>query len=119
MHLCDAPVQDRNEERLTSDSSGQGLCKSAVTSRGITKLTISAVLCVCISKQWWWGVLETHPEEINQVMWGFQTTVCGLISLWNIGYPVEMLDEARAGPPILKRPGFFGKRKRLEGGGWE
>lgn len=50
-HLCDAPVQDRNEERLTGDSSGQGLCKSAVTSRGITKLTISAVLCVCISKQ--------------------------------------------------------------------
>ena len=67
MHLCDAPVQDRNEERMTGDSSGQGLFKSAVTSRGITKLTISAVLCVCISKQWW-GVLRSHPEEINQVM---------------------------------------------------
>ena len=67
MHLCDAPVQDRNEERMTGDSSGQGLFKFAVTSRGITKLTISAVLCVCISKQWW-GVLRSHPEEINQVM---------------------------------------------------
>ena len=87
MHLCDAPVQDRNEERMTGDSSGQGLFKSAVTSRGITKLTISAVLCVCISKQWW-GVLRSHPEEINQVMWGLKPlsvdpSVCGaLATLW-------------------------------------
>ena len=81
MHLCDAPVQDRNEERLTSDSSGQGLCKSAVTSRGITKLTISAVLCVCISKQWRGARLKSHPEEINQMMWGFKTTICGLITV--------------------------------------
>ena len=81
MHLCDAPVQDRNEERMTSDSSGQGLCKSAVTSRGITKLTISAVLCVCISKQWRGARLKSHPEEINQMMWGFKTTICGLITV--------------------------------------
>ena len=63
--------------------------------------------------------MRSHSEEINQVMWGFKTTVCGPLIRWCIGYPVEMLDEARAGPPILKRPGFFGKRKRLEGGGWE
>ena len=60
MHLCDAPVQDRNEERMTGDNSGQWLCKCIVTSRSITKLTISAVLCVCFSKQWWgvWGVTQ-------------------------------------------------------------
>ena len=53
------------------------------------------------------------------MMWGFKTTVCGPLSLWCIGYPVEMLDEAREGPPILKRPRSFEKRKRLEGGGME
>ena len=63
--------------------------------------------------------MRSHSEEINQVMWGFRTTVCGPLSLWCIGYRVEMLDEARAGPPILKRPGSFRKRKRLEGGGME
>ena len=60
MHLCDAPVQKRNEERMTGDNSGRWLCKSAVTSRGTNKLTLSAVLYVCISKQWWgvWGVTQ-------------------------------------------------------------
>ena len=60
MHLFDAPVQDRNEERMTGDNTEQWLCKSAVTSRGINKPTVSAVLCVCISKQWWgvWGVTQ-------------------------------------------------------------
>ena len=42
-------------------------------------------------------------------MWGFKTPVCGPLSLWCIGYPVEMLDQARAGPPILKRSGPLDK----------
>ena len=44
MYHCGTPVQNRNEERMVSDSPGQWFQKSTITSRDINKLTVSAVL---------------------------------------------------------------------------
>ena len=43
MYLCGASVQDRKEERMASDISGQWFHKSTITSRDINKLTF--LLC--------------------------------------------------------------------------
>ena len=49
MHLWGGPVQDRKEEKMASDNSGQSVHKLGFRSRDIKKLTVSAVLvCMCV-----------------------------------------------------------------------
>ena len=44
MYLCGASVQDRKEERMASDISGQWFHKSTIISRDINKITVTALL---------------------------------------------------------------------------
>ena len=44
VYLCGAPVQNRNEERMAGDISGQWFHKSTIISRDINKITVTALL---------------------------------------------------------------------------
>lgn len=54
------------------------------------------------------GRLE-DSSSVNPVVWGFESIACRLLSLWEVGWPVEMVDIARTGSKTVKRWRFSRK----------
>lgn len=87
---------------MARGNSGPCVHKSGFTSRDIKKLTVSAVLvCVFVPGKGC-GRLE-DSSSVNPVVWGFESIACRLLSLWEVGWPVEMVDMARTGTKTVKR----------------